>query len=69
MKRLSDFTFDEVELMRIADRWNLVDLEKLCLYHMSKIIDKDNVCKIYKECYEKEPNVESVVCILITDSN
>lgn len=48
--------------MRVADRWNLVDLEKLCLYHISKMIDKDNVCKIYKECYEKKPNVESVVC-------
>lgn len=54
-----------VELMRVADRMNLQELEKLCLYHLSKIINKDNVCKIYKECFEKEPNVESVVSSLI----
>lgn len=55
----------KVELMRVADRMNLKELEKLCLFHLSKIINRDNVCKIYKECFEKEPNVESVVSILI----
>ena len=53
-----------IELMRVSDRWNLVELEKLCLYHISRTIDKDNVCKIYKECYENEPHPESVVSIL-----
>lgn len=50
-----------VELMRAADKMNLVELEKLCLYHLSQIINEDNVCKIYKAIHEKKPFVEPVL--------
>ncbi len=48
--------------MRVSYKMNLRELEKLCLFHLSRIINRDNACKMYKECHEKEPIVESVVC-------
>ena len=47
--------------MRAADRMNLIELEKVCLFHVSLMINRDNVCKIYKEVHEREPIVESLV--------
>ena len=54
-------TIYAVELMRAADRMNLIELEKVCLFHVSLMINRDNVCKIYKEVHEREPIVESLV--------
>lgn len=50
-----------VELMRVADKMNLVELEKVCLFHLSLMINQDNVIKIYKEVHDKEPVIQSVV--------
>ncbi len=47
--------------MRAADRMNLTELERVCLFHLSLMINKDNVCKIYKEVHERKPIVESLV--------
>lgn len=50
-----------VELMRAADKMNLVELEKVCLFHLSLMINQDNVIKIYKETHDKNPIMQSVV--------
>ncbi len=50
-----------VEVIRAADKLNLPELEKLCVFHVSNMINAGNVCKIYKEIHEKRPIVESLV--------
>jgi hypothetical protein len=53
--------FVAVELMRAADKMNLVELEKVCLFHLSLMINQDNVIKIYKETHDKNPIIQAVV--------
>jgi hypothetical protein len=50
-----------VELMRAADKMNLIELEKLCLFQLSLMINQDNVIKIYRETHDKSPIIQSVV--------
>lgn len=50
--------------MRAADKMNLLELNELCLYHLSLILDENNVCKIYKELHEKQPIMNQLVSII-----
>lgn len=46
-----------ISLMRLADSMNMCELEQLCLFQLSQIIDRDNVVKIFKEAYESSPEI------------
>ncbi len=48
-------------MIRAADKMNLTQLEQLCVFHVSTMVNADNVCAIYKEIHEKKPIVEPLV--------
>ncbi len=48
-------------MIRAADKMNLTQLEQLCVFHVSTMVNADNVCAIYKEIHEKKPVVEPLV--------
>ncbi len=50
-----------IEVMRAADKMNLIELEQLCLFHLSLMINQDNVIKIYRETHDRNPIIQSVV--------
>jgi len=43
-----------IEVFKAADLMNLTKLAKLCLFHLSEIINQHNVIKIYKEASESQ---------------
>ena len=53
-----------IELMRVSDRWNLVELEKLCLYHISKTIDKEFF--LLKSFFTARPQVRELTETFLT---
>ena len=48
-------------IMKAADLMNLTTLDKLCLFHLSEMINTDNVIKIYKEAYETPDVLKNVI--------
>lgn len=55
-----------IGIMRVADTMNLCELQKLCLFHLSELIDKKNVISIYREAIE-QPNVLDEVISMCYD--
>ena len=50
-----------IGIMRAADSMNLTQLEKLCLFHLSELINYENVIKIYKEASETPEVLKDVL--------
>lgn len=50
-----------IGVMRAADKMNLIELDKLCLFHLSEIVSQDNVIKIFKEASETPDILKHVV--------
>lgn len=50
-----------VEIIRVADRMNLTELEQLCLYHISESLNENNVIQVYVEACEAPQTLEKVV--------
>ncbi len=40
-----------VDLIKLSDLMNICELQQLCLFHFSQILNKHNVIEIYKEAY------------------
>lgn len=49
------------EIIRAADLMNLNMLEKLCLFHLSELINTKNCIKVYREAQERKPVLSDVI--------
>ena len=49
------------EIIRAADLMNLNMLEKLCLFHLSELINTRNCIKVYREAQERKPVLADVI--------
>jgi hypothetical protein len=56
-----------IGLMKLADSMNLCELEQLCLFQLSQLMNQDNVIKIFKEAYELSPDILKNVIQLCFD--
>jgi hypothetical protein len=56
-----------IGLMKLADSMNLCELEQLCLFQLSNLMNQDNVIKIFKEAYELSPDILKNVIQLCFD--
>jgi BTB/POZ domain-containing protein 9 len=52
-----------IALMRLADRMNMLNLEDLCLFYLSEMINKENAVKIFREAFEGSPPLDKVASI------
>jgi hypothetical protein len=50
-----------IGLMRAADLVNLIELQQLCLFYLSLILNKENVVEIYKEASDTDDVLKSVL--------
>lgn len=53
-----------IDIFRAADLMNLTKMAKLCLFHLSEIINQHNVIKIYKEACESQNQALDDVLVL-----
>ncbi|CAF0868998.1 unnamed protein product [Brachionus calyciflorus] len=60
-----------IGIMRAADKMNLIELGKLCLYHLTEMIDEDNVIRIFVEACDSENVLHEVLsfCYEVISSN
>ena len=49
------------DIIRAADLMNLNMLEKLCLFHLSELINVRNCIKVYREAQERKPVLTDVI--------
>eukprot|EP00588_Corethron_pennatum_P005596 CAMPEP_0194295098 /NCGR_PEP_ID=MMETSP0169-20130528/52591_1 /TAXON_ID=218684 /ORGANISM="Corethron pennatum, Strain L29A3" /LENGTH=352 /DNA_ID=CAMNT_0039044197 /DNA_START=13 /DNA_END=1071 /DNA_ORIENTATION=+ len=61
---ISDFTVDELlDLLGLAERWMLRDLKRLCEFELMRLMDTDNVARMYCATEEHKALRLSNACI------
>lgn len=58
-----------IGVMRAADKMNLVDLQKHCLFELSQIINADNLVKIYQEASETPDVLKDVIQVCFMEAS